>query len=166
MRGGRSGSCAYAAAAVPGVVRRGRTRRRVVAVDGKRLVDGPLGGPERGGLDDRTGPAGQGDLLQAAGFAVDPPPGSLAAAFGDPGQEQCQPAQEHVGADAGLQPVEDRAEQQLGLSLRNSDGSPAQVMTRRSRARVMPTKKRRRASSRASSGSALPVMLGSRPVLT
>src|SRR5215211_8720529 len=61
--------------------------------------------------------AGQGDLLQPTGFAVDPPPGLLAAAFGDAGQQQCQPAQQDVGADAVLQPVEDRAQQQVGLQV-------------------------------------------------
>src|SRR5215211_8443475 len=61
--------------------------------------------------------AGQGDLLQPTGFAVDPPPGLLAAAFGDAGQQQRQPAQQDVGADAVLQPVEDRAQQQVGLQV-------------------------------------------------
>ncbi len=97
-----------------GGVERGDPRRRV---DGKCLVDGPLGGSERGGLDDRAGLTGQGDLLQAAGFAVDLSPGLLAGAFGDAGQQQRQPAQQHVGADAVLQPVEDRARQQLGLQV-------------------------------------------------
>src|SRR6266540_527372 len=43
-------------------------------VDGKCLVNGSLGGSQRGGLDDGAGLAGEGDLLQPAGFAVDPPP--------------------------------------------------------------------------------------------
>jgi hypothetical protein len=86
-------------------------------VDGKRLVDSLLGRPQRGGLDDRARLTGQGDLLQAAGFAVDPPPGLLAGAFGDAGQQQRQPAQQHVGADAVLQPVEHRPQQQLGLQV-------------------------------------------------
>src|SRR5215218_7909674 len=86
-------------------------------VDGKCLVDGPLGGPEWGGLDDRAGLAGQGDLGQTAGFAFNPPPTLLTGALGDAGQQQRQPAQQDVGADAVLQPVEDRAQQQLGLQV-------------------------------------------------
>src|SRR5829696_2126057 len=97
-----------------GRVEGGHSRWRV---DGKCLVDGPLGGSERGGLDDRAGLAGQGDLLQPAGFAADPPPGLLAGPLGDAGQQQRQPAQQHMGADAVLQPVEDGAQQQLGLQV-------------------------------------------------
>src|SRR6266511_5327665 len=65
-------------------------------VDGKCLVDRPLGGPEWGGLDNRAGLAGQGDLGQTAGFAFNPPPCLPAVAFGDAGEQQRQPAQQDV----------------------------------------------------------------------
>ncbi|GAA0713816.1 hypothetical protein Drose_26090 [Dactylosporangium roseum] len=39
------------------------------------------------------------------------------AAFGDAGQQQGQPADEHVRADAVFEAVEDRPEQQLGLEI-------------------------------------------------
>ena len=55
--------------------------------------------------------------LQTAGFAADLSPGLLAGAFGDAGQQQRQPAQQGVGADAVLQPVEHGPEQQVGLQV-------------------------------------------------
>ena len=48
--------------------------------------------------------------MQPAEFAVDAAPGRAGAAFGDPDQQQRQPAQQDVGADAGFEPVEHRAQ--------------------------------------------------------
>src|SRR6266511_2056477 len=126
---GRSGSCVYAAAALfdrwSGGVERGDAWRRV---DGEYLVDGLVRGPQRGGLDDRAGLACEDDLLQAAGFAVDPPPTLPAGALGDAGQQQRQPAQKDVGADAVLQPVKHRPQQQFGLHVAESALSLQQVL--------------------------------------
>jgi len=47
--------------------------------------------------------------VDAAEFGGDAPPGGAAAPFGDPDEEQgepAQPAQQHVGADAWFEAVE------------------------------------------------------------
>ena len=59
-----------------------------------------------GGLDDGPGGAGEGDGVDAAQLGGDAPPGGAASPLGDPDEEQGEPAQQHVGADAGLETVE------------------------------------------------------------
>jgi hypothetical protein len=68
-------------------------------------------------LGDGAGWAGEGDLGDSPELPVDVSPGFAAAAFGDPGQQQRQPADEDMRADAVLEAVEDRPEQQLGLEV-------------------------------------------------
>ena len=53
--------------------------------------------------------AGEGDGVDAAEFGGDAPPGRPGAAFGDADEQQRQPADQDVGADAVLEPVEDGA---------------------------------------------------------
>jgi hypothetical protein len=55
--------------------------------------------------------------VQAAKLQVDPPPALAGLAFGDADQQQGQPAQQDVGADAPLQAVPDRAQLQGGLQV-------------------------------------------------
>ncbi|MFF3062814.1 hypothetical protein [Streptomyces sp. NPDC057909] len=50
--------------------------------------------------------------MGAAEFGADPVPGGGGGAFGDADQQQGEPAQQHVGADAVLQAVEDRPQLQ------------------------------------------------------
>ena len=44
-------------------------------------------------------------------------PGLAGAAFGDPDEQQREPAEQDVGADAVFEPVEDRAQLQGGLQV-------------------------------------------------
>jgi hypothetical protein len=59
-----------------------------------------LGGGELGGLGDRAGRPGEGDGVKPAQLAGQGRPGLPGAPLGDPDQEQRQPAEQHVGADA------------------------------------------------------------------
>jgi hypothetical protein len=79
-------------------------------VRGPTLVVGELGG-----LQDRAGGAGEGDEVQAAKLERDAPPRVAGLAFGDADEQQRQPGQQHVGADAVLEAVEDRAQLDRGL---------------------------------------------------
>ena len=62
--------------------------------------------------------------MQSAQLTVDVPPGHPGAPLGDPDQEQGEPAEQDVGADAGFEPVEHRAQldgatgQEPGIYLR------------------------------------------------
>ncbi len=56
-------------------------------------------------MGEAAGGAGEDDLVEAGGLGVDPPPGDAGAALGDADEEQRQPAQEDVGADAGFEAV-------------------------------------------------------------
>ena len=53
---------------------------------------------------------GRGDHLQAVQLGGEGPPGRAGGGLHDPDQQQRQPAQHDVGADAFLQPVVDRAQ--------------------------------------------------------
>ena len=53
--------------------------------------------------------AGEGDGVYPAEFGGDAPPGLTGAALGDADEQQREPAQQHVGADAVLEAVEDGA---------------------------------------------------------
>src|SRR6476659_5320850 len=72
-------------------------------------VNAGLGGGEWGGVDGGACAAGEGDGVDAAEFGGDAPPGRPGAAFGDADEQQRQPADQDVGADAVLKPVEDGA---------------------------------------------------------
>src|SRR3954447_25571691 len=71
-----------------------------------------LGGGELSGLGDRAGRPGQGDGVQPAQLAGQGRPGLSGAPFGDPNQQQRKPAEQDVGADAGLEAVVDRPQLQ------------------------------------------------------
>jgi hypothetical protein len=62
--------------------------------------------------------AGEGDQVQPAELAGELPPGGTGLALGDADQQQQrQPAQQHVAADAMFQPVVDGAQVQGGLQV-------------------------------------------------
>ena len=71
----------------------------------------------RGGLDDGPGRALEGDGVDAAELDGDAPPGGAGASFGDADEQQGEPAQQHVGADAGFEAVEDGAQLEGGLEV-------------------------------------------------
>ena len=60
---------------------------------------------------------GEGDLFEPGGFAADIAPALIAGALGDAGAQEREPADQDVGADAVLEPVEDGPEQQLGFQV-------------------------------------------------
>jgi hypothetical protein len=64
-----------------------------------------------------TRAAGEGDGVDPAELDGDTPPGPVGAAFGNADEQQRQPAQQHVGADAVLESVEHRPQQQAGLQV-------------------------------------------------
>jgi hypothetical protein len=70
-----------------------------------------------GGLHDGAGRSGEGHLGDSSELPVDVSPGLAAAAFGDAGQEQGQPADQDVGADAVFEAVEHWPEQQGGFEV-------------------------------------------------
>ena len=55
--------------------------------------------------------------MDAAELGGDAPPGGVAAPFGDADEEQGEPAQQHVGADAGLEAVEHGAQLEGGFEV-------------------------------------------------
>ena len=59
-------------------------------------------------MDDGAGAAGEGDRVDPAELGGDAPPGQPGAAFGDADEQQREPAEQDVGADAVLEAVEDR----------------------------------------------------------
>jgi hypothetical protein len=74
-------------------------------------------GAQRSDVDDAAGGPGEGDRMHSAELDRDAAPGQPGAAFGDPDEEQRQPAQQHVGADAGLEAVEHRPQFEGGLQV-------------------------------------------------
>ena len=70
-----------------------------------------LGGGQQGGVDGGAGAAGQAHRVHPAQVGGDAAPGGAGAAFGDADEQQRQPAQQDVGADAMFESVEDRPEQ-------------------------------------------------------
>jgi hypothetical protein len=80
-------------------------------------VDVALGVGELCGLRDGAGGAGEGDELQALEFERDPAPGLVGLALGDADQEQREPAEQDVRADAVLEAVEDGPELERGLQI-------------------------------------------------
>ena len=75
---------------------------------------GPLRVRGLGRLDDGSGGAGQGHGGHAAGLAGDPRPRVAGRLLGDADEEQGEPADEDMRADAGLEPVEHRPEHEGG----------------------------------------------------
>ena len=67
------------------------------------------------GLVDEPGAAAEGALVQALELAADVAPGVCGLVLGDPDQQQRQPAQLDVGADAVFLAVMHRAEVERGL---------------------------------------------------
>src|SRR6266545_1863473 len=81
-----------------------------VEVEGGEDVALGLGG--LGGLPERAGRAGEGDQVQAVEVGADGRPGSAGGGLGDADEEQGQPAEQDVGADAVFEAVVDRAQVQ------------------------------------------------------
>jgi len=82
---------------------------------GGRLLDGAGGTFER-------------DEVEALQLGRDPSPAVAALAFGDPDQEQREPADDHVRVDAVLEPVEDGPQLQGGLEVAEGAFGLAQVL--------------------------------------
>jgi hypothetical protein len=76
-----------------------------------------LGVGEPGGLLDLAGGAGERDEVQALEFAAQVAPGVGGLAFADADEQQRQPADQDVRADALFEPVEDRAQAQDALEV-------------------------------------------------
>ena len=66
------------------------------------VEDVTLGFGELGALTECAGGAGEGPDVEAVEFAAQVRPGLAAGVLGDPGQEQGEPAEDDVGADAVL----------------------------------------------------------------
>ncbi len=104
-----------------GVVAAGQAGWRVVIRGGawiaERVEDLALRVGERGGLlDGAVGPL-EGDEVQALEFERDPPPGLFGLAFGDADEQQREPADQDVRADAVLEAVKDGAQLERGLEV-------------------------------------------------
>ena len=64
-----------------------------------------------------AGRAGERDEVQPPELECDAPPGLVGLAFGDPDEEQREPGEQDVGADAVLEAVEDGAQFERGLQI-------------------------------------------------
>ena len=90
-------------------------------VDFAGRVDGELGEQVAGGLGqlgalpERAGGAGEGAQVNAVEFAAHDRPGACGGVLGGAGEEEGEPAQQDVGADALFEPVVDRAQVQDGF---------------------------------------------------
>ena len=87
-----------------------------------------MGLAQRGGLLDGAGRAFERDEVEALQLGRDPPPALPGRAFGDSDQQQREPADDHVGVDAVLEPVEDGKEFQGGLEVAEGAFCFAQVL--------------------------------------
>jgi hypothetical protein len=76
-----------------------------------------LGVCELGGLRDRAGGAGEGDEVQTAEFERGAPPGLVGVALGDADQQQREPGEQYVRADAVLEAVKDGTQLDRGLQV-------------------------------------------------
>ena len=74
-----------------------------------------LGGGEGGGLGDGARRPARVTARDPAGSVAQGAPGLPRTAFGDADQQQGEPADQDVGADAVFEPVEDRPEQEFAL---------------------------------------------------
>jgi hypothetical protein len=79
-------------------------------VDAELFEDGGLAGADLGALAEGACGAGEGADLDAVELAPELGPGGAAGVFGDAGQEQREPAQDDVGADALFLAVVDGAQ--------------------------------------------------------
>jgi hypothetical protein len=79
--------------------------------------DGFLPAGEGGALRDAPVGGGQGDQVHAVEFVAQVAPGVAGAGFGDPDEQQCQPTQLDVGADAVFAVVVDRAQPEAGFAV-------------------------------------------------
>src|SRR5439155_4424381 len=95
----------------------GEAGERGRRLDGEPVEDLALGGGEAGGLLDVAGGAGEGDEVQALEFAAQVAPGVAGLALCEADQQQRQPADQDVRADAVLEAVEDRAQAQDALQI-------------------------------------------------
>ena len=114
-------ACAYADGrweAASGWLERGDARRRL---DLERGEDGALAVVEVGCLLDGAGGAFQRDEVESLQLDRDPSPGLAGRAFGDPDQQQGEPADDDVGADAVFEAVEDGS--QLECCLQVAEGA-------------------------------------------
>ena len=92
-------------------VQRGDPGRQGHLAGGKK---GPLRVRGLGRLDDGSGSAGQGHGGHAVHLAGDPRPRVAGRLLGDTDEEQGEPADDDMRADAGLEPVEHRPEHEGG----------------------------------------------------
>jgi hypothetical protein len=76
----------------------------------ERVEDLSLGRGQFGALAEGAGRAGEGAQVQALEFFAQRRPGRSGAGFGDADEQQREPAQQDVGADARLGAVVDRAQ--------------------------------------------------------
>ena len=81
------------------------------------MEDLALAGGELGCLADAAGVALEGDEVEPFELTAEVAPGVVGLAFGDPDEQEREPADEDVGADALLEAVEDRAEPEGALEV-------------------------------------------------
>src|SRR6266702_7415979 len=79
-------------------------------VDFQGAEDVALGFGDLGALPERAGGAGERADVDAPEFAAQVRPGAAAGVLGDPGEQEGEPAEDDVGADALFLAVADRAE--------------------------------------------------------
>jgi hypothetical protein len=103
----------------------GDPRRRLDLECGE---DGALRVGRRGGLLDGAGGAVQGDGVEPLQLGCDPPPALAGGAFGDPDQEEGEPADDDVRLDAALEPVGDGAQLEGCLQVAEGAFGLAQVL--------------------------------------
>ena len=82
----------------------------------------------RGCLLDGAGRALQGDEVEALQLGRDPPPALAGGAFSDADQQQREPADDDVRADALLEPMEDGAQLERRLQVTEGALRLAQVL--------------------------------------
>ena len=83
--------------------------------DAQGAEDVALAGGELGALLAGAGGAGEGAQVYALQLVAEVAPGVVGLVLGDPDQQQRQPAEEHVRADAVFLAVVDRPQVQRGL---------------------------------------------------
>jgi hypothetical protein len=103
----------------------GDPRRRLDLECGE---DGALRVGRRGGLLDGAGGALRCDEVEPLQLGCDPPPALPGGAFGDPDQEEGEPADDDVRLDAVLEPVEDGAQLECCLQVAEGAFGLAQVL--------------------------------------
>jgi hypothetical protein len=79
-------------------------------------------------VDDGVGAPGQGDRVDSAEFERDASPVQPGASFGDADEQQGEPAEQDVGADAGFAAVEHRPQFEGGLQVAEATLGLEQVL--------------------------------------